>query len=138
MAAALKFLSEAQWAHMRLTTGVTATDGSSQTDFTWIGTAPSGDWMPVKIIVSSSGTAGAGNPADCILTIYLSDGTTSRKIRTVDLGDAAAGTIATPEGQWEINFGPEWVFPTGTKLQANISLTPTAGNIDLVMLAQKA
>jgi len=139
VATAPKYFDTAKIAHMRLTTGVTATDGSGTvTDFTWIGGAPSGDWMPVKIIASSSSATGIGDLADCILTIYADDATTIRKIRTVDLGNVGVGTTAVPEGQWEINFGVEFCFPTAINLAATLSVTPTAGNLDLVLLAQAA
>ena len=139
MAAQIKYFDTAKVAHCRITTGVTATDGSGTlTDFTWYNTAPSGDWMPVQCIISSSSATGVGNPADCIVTFYADDATTPRKILTVDLSDAAVGTTANPEGQWVVNFGPSFVMPTSMNLAVTVSVTPTAGNIDFVLFVQAA
>lgn len=139
MATALKYFDTAKTASCRITTGVTNTDGTGTlSTFTWGNTAPAADWMPVKMVVSSSSATGVGNPADCLFQIFLSDGTNIRKIRTVDLGDPAVGTTALGEYIAEINFGPEWVLPTTCSLQVSISVTPTAGNIDVVLIAQAA
>ena len=139
MATAIKYFDTAKVAHLRLTTGVTATDGSTTpTDFTWYNTAPAGDWMAVFIVVSASSATGVGNPADCIITLWADDATTPRKILTVDLGDQAVGSTTVPEGQWVIDLGPKFVFPTSMNLGMTVSVTPTAGNLDCVLFAQAA
>lgn len=139
MATALKYFDTAKIAHLRLTTGVTATDGSgSITDMTWIGGAPSGDWMLVKAIITASSATGVGNPADCLVQFFADDATTLRKIRTVDLGDPAVGSVILGEYLAEINFGPEFIFPTAINIACSVSVTPTAGNIDIVFLVQAA
>ena len=139
MATALKYLDTAKTAQARITTGITATDGTGAlSTFTWGNVAPTGDWMPVKLIVSASSATGVGNPADSLFHIFLSDGTVIRKIRTVDLGDPTVGTVTAGEFLAEINFGPEWIFPTTCSLQVSCSVTPTAGNLDVVLIAQAA
>ena len=139
MAAAIKYFDTAKVAHCRVTTGVTATDGSgSLTDFTWYNTAPSGDWMPVQCIISSSSSTGVGNPADCVITFYADDATTPRKILTLDIGDQAVGSTTVAEGQWVVNFGPAFTFPTSMNLAVTVSATTTAGNLDFVLFAQAA
>ena len=139
MAIDLKYFDTAKIAHSRLTTGVTATDGSGAiSNMTWIGGAPSGDWMLVKAIITASSATGVGNPADCLYQFYWTDATTIRKFRTVDPGDAAAGTTILSEYQIEIAFGPEFIFPTAISLSASVSVTPTAGNIDITYFVQAA
>lgn len=139
MATAAKYFDTAKVAYARLTTGVTATDGTgSLTDFTWYNSAPSGDWMLVKAIISASSATGVGNPADCLVQFYVDDATTPRKLRTVDLGDPAVGSTTVPEYQAEVAFGPEFIFPSSMNLACSVSATPTAGNIDIVIFVQAA
>jgi hypothetical protein len=139
MAAAVKYFDTAKIAHGRATTGVTATDGSGTgSTFTWYNTAPSGDWMLTKIIFSSTSATGVGNPADSLLHIFVDDATTSRIIRTIDLGDPAVGSTTVSGWQLEVNFGPEFIFPSTVLPEFTISVTPTAGNIDAVLFAQAA
>jgi hypothetical protein len=139
MASAVKYFDTAKIAHGRATTGVTATDGSGTgSTFTWYNTAPSGDWMLTKIIFSSTSATGVGNPADSLLHIFVDDGTTSRIIRTIDIGDPAVGSTTVSGWQLEVNFGPEFVFPSTVLPEFTISVTPTAGNIDAVLFAQAA
>jgi hypothetical protein len=139
MAASVKYFDTAKIAHGRATTGVTATDGSGTgSTFTWYNTAPTGDWMLTKIIFSSTSATGVGNPADSLLHIFVDDGTTSRIIRTIDLGDPAVGSTTVSGWQVEVNFGPEFIFPSTVLPEFTISVTPTAGNIDAVLFAQAA
>lgn len=121
-----------------MTTGVANTDGSgSLTAVTWVGTVTA-NWMLTKIIILASSATGVGNPADCLYHIFITDGTTHRRIRTYDPGDSAVGTTANPEAQFEITFGPEFVFDSAWSLEVCVSVTPTAGNIDFVVFAQMA
>lgn len=139
MAASIKYFDTAKIAHCRLTTGVTATDGSAAaTALTWYNTAPSGDWMLVKVIISSTGNAGTSDLADCLVHMFVDDGSTMRLVRTLDVGNQAAGTTALSAGQWEFTFGPEWVFPNTVLPEFTVSVTPTSGNVDIVVFAQAA
>ena len=139
MAATASFLATPKWASTRLTTGVANTDGTGAlTTFTWLTSAPSTDWMPVKLIISASSATGVGDLADCLIHIFISDGTNIRRIRTIDPGNPAAGSTTVSEFQMEVNFGPEFVMPSGCTMQVSCSVTPTAGNLDFVLFAQVA
>lgn len=141
MAAAPVYYTTPKVGYCRLTTGVAATDGSSApTGLTWYGgSAPSADYMLVKVIASATNNAGTANLADCLLHIWVDDSTTSRLLRTFDLGDQAAGTTALSAGQWEITFAPgEFCFPSNVLPEFTVSVTPTAGNVDIVALLQMA
>lgn len=139
MAAAVKYFDTAKIAHARITTGVANTDGSgASTPFTWYNTAPSGDWMLTKIIISSTSATGVGNLADSLIHIFVDDATTNRLIRTIDIGDPAVGSVTVGAYQIEINFGPEFIFPSTVLPEVAISVTPTAGNVDCVLFAQAA
>lgn len=139
MATAIKYFDTAKMAHGRATTGVANTDGSgSITTFTWYNTAPAADWMLTKIVFSSTSATGVGDLADCLIHIFVDDGTTNRLIRTVDIGNPAAGSVTVAGFQIEVNFGPEFIFPSTVLPEFSISATPTAGNFDAVLFAQAA
>ena len=139
MAAAVKYFDAAKIGHCRFTTGITATDGSgASTPITWYNTAPTGDWMLTKVVVSSTSATGVGDLADSLLHIFVDDATTIRLIRTIDLGNPAAGSVTVGAYQIEINFGPDWIFPSTVLPEFAISVTPTAGNVDVVVFAQAA
>lgn len=139
MATAVKYLDTAKIAHGRLTTGVTATDGSgASTAFTWYNTAPASDWMLTKIIFSVTSATGVGDLADSLIHIFVDDTTTARLIRTIDVGNPAAGSTTVSGYQIEVNFGPEFIFPSTVLPEFSCSVTPTAGNLDAVLFAQMA
>lgn len=139
MATAIKYTDTAKIAHCRATTGVAATDGSgASTAFTWYNTAPATDYMWVKAIISSTNATGTGDLGDCLFHFFVDDGTTSRLIRSIDAGNQAAGSATTSAGQWEVSFGPEWIFPSTVLPEFAVSVTPTAGNVDVVLICQAA
>jgi len=139
MAAAVKYFDTAKMGHCRFTTGITATDGSgASTPITWYNTAPATDWMLTRVIVSSTSATGVGNLADSLLHIFVDDGTTNRLIQTIDLGDPAVGSVSVGAWQLPLVFGPEFIFPPTVLVEFAISVTPTAGNVDVVVFAQAA
>lgn len=139
MGTAVKYTDQVKIAHGRATTGVANTDGSGTgTTFTWYNSAPSADWMPVKIVFSSTSATGVGDLADCLIHIFVDDGTTSRLIRTIDPGNPAAGSVTVSAFQIEVSFGPEYMLPSTVLLEFVVSATPTAGNVDAVLFAQMA
>ena len=75
-----------------------------------------------------------GNPADSIVTLFVYDGTTSWLFDEVDLGDPAAAS-ATVTG-YRINvFYDNLILPSSShKLQAAITVAPTAGVVNVFAL----
>lgn len=142
MAAAPVYYTTPKVGHCRLTTGIANTDGSgASTALSWFtgSGAPSADYMLVKVIVAATNATGTANLADCLLHMFVDDGTTIRLVKTFDLGDQAVGTVALSAGQWEITFPPgEWCFPSAVLPEFAVSVTPTAGNVDVVVLAHQA
>lgn len=137
MAAQAVYFTAAKVAYCRVTTGVTATDGSGTSiAFTWYNSAPAADYMLTRLIVSSTSATGVGDVADSLIHIFVSDGSTERLIRTFDPGNPVAGTTVLPAFQREFAFGPEFVLPSTVLPRVNVSVTPTAGNLDFVLLAQ--
>lgn len=140
MAASIKYFDSAKVGHARITTGVAATDGSGTgSTFAWYGgSAPAGDYMWVRAIVSATSSAGTADLADSLLHFFIDDGTTARLVRTIDFGNQSAGSTTTSAGQWEVTFGPEWIFPSNVLPEVTCSVTPTSGNVDVVLICQAA
>lgn len=139
MAASVKYFDTAKLGFARVTTGVTANDGSgSSTALTWSPSAPSGDWMLTKIIITVSSATGVGDLADSLIHIHVDDGTTQRVWRTIDPGNPAAGSTTLSAYQIEMSFGPEYIFHSGCTLEFSITVTTTAGNVDFIVFAQAA
>jgi hypothetical protein len=138
MAASPAYTATAKVGHCRVTTGVAATDGSGTGGtFSWYGgSAPAGDYMWVKAIISSTNNAGTADLADCLFHFFVDDGTTARLVRTIDAANVSAGSTTTSAGQWEVSFGPEWIFPSNVLPEFTVSVTPTAGNVDVILLCQ--
>lgn len=140
MATAIKYFDKAKVGHARVTTGVANTDGSgTPTAVSWYGgSAPAADWMLVKVIISATNATGTADIADCLFNIFIDDTVTTRLLRTIDPGVVAAGTTNTSAGQWEVTFGPEFIFPSNVVPEVTVSVTPTAGNVDFIFICQEA
>ena len=150
MAAAQVFFSIMRNFSARFTTGVTNTDGTgSLTSPTWwsadgttaAGAVPTSDWMLSGLIVSASSATGVGDPADSLIQMYAINKATSaeiRKIYTIDIGNPAAGTTVAAEMYFYVPFGPAYTFSNSTDLRFSVSVTTTAGNIDIFGIVMAA
>lgn len=137
MAAAPVYFVTNKYGQCRITTGVAASDGSgASTALTWLGGAPAADYMVTKIIFSASSATGVADLADSLIHIYANDGTNKRRVRTIDIANPAAGSVSVAEFQIEVNFDTAWQLPSGVSLEFAVSVTPTAGNLDVMVFAQ--
>lgn len=136
MAAAQQYFDLALYGAARITAGVANTDGSgSLTSMTW-NTTPAHDYMLNELTVAASSATGVGDLADCILTMYLDNGgSTARRFRGWDLSNPAAGSVTVLEGLYVINLGM-LILPSVTVPKFTLSVTPTAGNCDLILVGQ--
>lgn len=139
MASSASFLSSAKIGYARLTGALTATDGSgSPTTLTWVGGAPSTDFMLTQIVVSSTSATGVGDIADSLLHMFMDISGTARLLYSLDMGNPAAGSVTTPAQMWVVPFGPAFIFPSAATLAFGVSVAPTAGNVDVVAFCQAA
>lgn len=136
MATSQQYFDLALHGYARITSGVTATDGSgSLTSVTW-NTTPAHDYMLTDLIITASSATGVGNPADCLVQMFLDNGgSNARKFLTVDLGDPAVGSTTVPEYFRAINLGM-LILPAAVVPKFSVSVTPTAGNIDFMLFGQ--
>ena len=149
MASTQSYFSTMRNFYVRLTTGVTADDGSSATAATWLdtvsggggGTVPTTDWMLSAIKITDSSATGVGNIADSLLRVFITDpesGGSMRLIDTIDLNDPAASSNTAKGFNVLVPYGPLWTFGANAIISFNISVTPTAGQVDVFGFAQAA
>lgn len=139
MATAIKYFDTAKVGYARLTAANAATDGSGTlVAVTWMNSAPTTDWFVTNIQLAATSATGVGDLADCLVHVFVSDGTNVRLLTTLDAGNPAAGTTALPGFLGNISLGPGFVLPSTVSLQFGLSVAPTAGNLDVVVFAQAA
>lgn len=142
MASAQDFYTTVRNFNARLTTGVTADDGSgSLITPTWwsttssAGVRPANPWMLAGLYISDSSGTGVGNAADSLIRVFAVNNATSAEIRlidVIDLGDpAVSSTTAKGLGIFVSFQVGRHQFEANTDLRFNISVTPTAGNVDV-------
>lgn len=68
------------------------------------------------------------DPADCCVVLWLHNGSTNYAFDEIDMGNAAAGSATAPSARFTTTYS-NLVLPTGWKLQASITATPTAGDV---------
>ena len=143
MAASQDFFTTMRNFHVRLTTGATADDGSSQTAVTWwgltsggsAGAAPTTSWMLSGIKITDSSATGVGNIADSLVRVFATDpasGGVTRLVDTIDLGDPAVSSATSKGLNLYVPYGPQWTFGANVTLSLNVSATTTAGNLDVL------
>lgn len=74
-----------------------------------------------------------GNPADGVVMIFLSDGTTYFLFDEIDMGDPATDSVTVAGYRVERTY-EDLVLPTGWKIAGAITATPTAGSVNMFVL----
>lgn len=72
-----------------------------------------------------------GNPADCIILIFVHNGTNYILYSEIDIGDPAAGSTTIPAYE-ETRYYTGLFLPTASfKIAAAITVVPTAGSVNV-------
>lgn len=69
-----------------------------------------------------------GDPADSVVVFWIHNGTTNFSFDEMDIGDPAAASNTAAGYRNTVTYS-NLVLPTGYKLQASITVTPTSGNV---------
>jgi hypothetical protein len=124
-----------------LTSANTARDGSGTlSTVVWIGTGgsstpPAVPWMLKRLDIIAAHSSAAPDLADCVVTLFVTDGTTITPWFDLDIGNpAAASTIlpATPVAVSPVSFS-DIEFPAGSYPLLGITVAPTTGGLAAVM-----
>lgn len=124
MATQPQFITTPKIGIANLTTGVTTRDGSAST--TTVITAGASGTKVLSIVVK-----GEDNPADSIVILWLHDGTTLFMWREIYLGDPADATN-TVTGYYSRLTLDDCVLPSGWSIRATLTVTPTAGDVNVI------
>lgn len=72
-----------------------------------------------------------GNPADCVVLIFLHNGTDYRLFDEFDLGDPAAASTTLTGYREARQYANLWLPSGSWKVAAAITVVPTAGNVNV-------
>lgn len=111
-----------------LTTAQTARASGTTSNVVDIITAGTNGTRILEVVVKAD-----DDPADSCVVLWLHDGTTNNPFDEIDLGNPAAGSATTPSARFTTTYS-NLVLPSGWKLQASITVTPTAGTVKVIAL----
>lgn len=123
MATAPNFIGTPRVAVGSLTTGQTARTSGTTTNVVDVISAGTNGTRILELVVKSD-----NDPADSIVCFWLHDGTTNWIFDEMDIGNPAAGSTTVVAYRNTVTYA-NLVIPSGWKLQASITVTPTAGNV---------
>lgn len=129
MATSPNFTSTARIGRGAVTTASSNIRSGSGTNYVDVITGASTGTRINEVVIKS-----AGQPADSVLGLLISDGTNTYSFDEIDLGAPAAGSNTVTAFRTSV-FYTNLVLPSASfKLQAAISVTPTSGNIEVIAL----
>lgn len=128
MATAPNFISAPRVGVGTLTTGQTARSSGTTTDVVDVISAGSSGTRILEIVVKSD-----NDPADSVVVFWLNDGSTNHVFDEMDIGNPAAGSTTVTAYRNTVTYS-NLVIPSGWKLQASITVTPTAGAVKVFAL----
>jgi hypothetical protein len=106
--------------------------GYSGADVAFVAGAPATNWQLNRISVGST-----GDLADCVLTVFSTDGTTIKFLTDIDLGNAAAASATATGVVMEVPLS-DFRFPAGCDLRLGITAAPASGVAVVTLFADRA
>lgn len=106
-----------------LSTGQTARTSGTTTNVVDILSAGTNGTRVLEIVVKAD-----DNPADSVVNFWIHNGTTNYIFDEMDIGDPAAASTTVAGYRNTVTYS-NLVLPSGYKLQASITVTPTSGNV---------
>lgn len=106
-----------------ITTGQTARATGTTANLVDVLTAGTNGTRILEIVVKAD-----DDPADSVVVFWLHDGTNATVFDELDIGNPAAGATTAASYRGSVTYS-NLVLPSGWKLQASCTVTPTAGTI---------
>jgi hypothetical protein len=105
--------------------------GASGSASAFVTGAPTTAFQLNKIVIGQT-----GDLADCVITLFTTDGTTIKFLADFDSGNPAAGstTVTGNVGEWLMDYR----FPAGCDLRLGITAAPTSGLAVVTLFADRA
>lgn len=111
-----------------LTTGQTARSSGTSTNVVDILSAGASGSRILEVVIKAD-----DDPADSVVVLWLHDGSTNTVFDEVDIDYPAAGSTTVTAYRTTTTYS-NLVLPSGWKLQASITVTPTAGTVKVLAL----
>lgn len=127
MAAAPSFAAVPRMAVAQFSAANTARDGTGST--TNVITAGAAGTKINEVVVKST-----GQPADSVVTLFITDGSTTWIFDEIDLGAPSAGSTTAASYRASVRYD-NLTLPTGWSLRAGVTVIPTSGLINVIALA---
>lgn len=106
-----------------LSTGQTARTSGTTSNVVDVISAGTNGTRILELVVKA-----ADDPADSCVVFWLHNGSTNFPFDEIDLGNPAAGSTTVTSYRGTATYS-NLVLPSGWKLQASITVTPTAGSV---------
>lgn len=106
-----------------LTTGQTARTSGTTSNVVDVISAGSNGTRILELVVK-----GDNDPNDSVVVFWLHNGTTNFCFDEMDIGNPAAASTTTTGYRNTVTYS-NLVLPSGWKLQASVTVTPTAGSV---------
>lgn len=123
MAANPSFIGTPRMGVGSITTGQTSRTAGTPANIVDVISAGSDGTRVLEVVVISD-----GDPADSVVILWLHDGSNSTTFDEFDIGNPAAASNTAVGYRLSTTY-PNLVLPTGWKLQATCTVTPTTGTI---------
>lgn len=126
MAATPSFIGAPRIGFGSITTGSSDARSGTGTNYVDVISAGSSGTRILEIVIKAD-----ADPADSTVTFLLNNGTTSVIFDEVDIGNPAAGSATGISYRVNVTYA-NLVLPSGWKLQAAVTVTPTVGTIKVI------
>lgn len=123
MATAPTFVSTARLAVASLTTGQSAKTTGTTSNVVDVLSAVAAGTRILEVVITTD-----GDPADSTVVLWLHDGSNATIFDDIDIGNPAASSTTAASYRTTVTY-QNLVLPTGWKLQASVTVTPTTGTV---------
>lgn len=123
MAASPAFISAPRISVGSLTTGQAARASGTTSNVVDVISAGTNGTRVLELVVKAD-----NDPADSVVVFWVHNGTTNFPFDELDIGDPAAASTTVAGYRQTVTYN-NLVLPSGWKLQASITVTPTAGAV---------
>lgn len=128
MAVSPSFISTPRIGVGSLATGQTARTSGTVTDVVDIISAVTAGTRILEIVLKAD-----GDPADSTVVLWLHNGVTNNVFDEIDIGNPAVGSTTSVSYRTTLTYS-NLILPSGWKLQASITVTPTSGTVKVFAL----
>lgn len=123
MATSPSFISTPRVGVASLSTGQSAFTSGTSTNVEDVLSAVSAGTRVLEVVITAD-----GDPADSVVVLWLHNGTTNTVFDAVDIGNPAAASTTAAPYRTTVTY-QNLIIPSGWKLQASVTVTPTSGTV---------